>query len=109
MPTKTDVATQPRKKLAAPPVAKHPPNGKDTLDLNHLLYALQAMRVGNLSVRLAGSQLGLGRKTEDARNEIGPATDGMATHLGQVGRVGGREGRTRQRVRLGLSGGAWGD
>src|ERR1043165_4469096 len=108
MPPKTDVATQPRKKIAVPPVAKHPPNGKDTLDLNHLLYALQAMRVGDFSVRMAGNQLGIEGKSADAFNEIVAANERMAKQLEQVGQVVGREGRTRQRVRLGLSGGAWG-
>src|SRR5437763_1386731 len=33
----------------------------------------------------------------------------MAKQLEQVGQVVGREGKTRQRVRLGISGGSWGD
>ena len=50
MPAKSDVAVA-RKKIAVPPPAekaeKHVANGKDALDLNHLLYALQAVRVGD--------------------------------------------------------------
>jgi HAMP domain-containing protein/CheY-like chemotaxis protein/signal transduction histidine kinase len=109
MPSKTDVATQPRKKIAIPPDAKPTPNGKDALDLNHLLYALQAMRVGDFSVRMAGNHLGIEGKIADAFNEIVAANERMAKQLEQVGQVVGREGKTRQRVRLGLSGGAWGD
>jgi len=109
MSTKTDTATQPKKKIAIPPGAKPTPNGKDALDLNHLLYALQAMRVGDFSVRMAGNQLGIEGKIADAFNEIVAANERMAKQLEQVGQVVGRDGKTRQRVRLGLSGGAWGD
>ena len=97
------------RKLAAPPPAKAPLNGKDLLDLNHLLYALQAMRVGDFSVRMAGNQLGIEGKIADTFNEIVAANERMAKQLEQVGQVVGREGKTRQRVRLGLSGGAWGE
>src|SRR6187431_710865 len=109
MSTKTDTATQPKKKIAIPPGAKPTPNGKDALDLNHLLYALQAMRVGDFSVRMAGNQLGIEGKIADAFNEIVAANERMAKQLEQVGQVVGRDGKTRQRVRLGLSGGSWRD
>src|SRR3989440_240627 len=109
MPTKTecDVPTT-RKKIATPP-GKPTVNGKDSLDLNHLLYALQAMRVGDFSVRMAGNQLGIEGKIADTFNEIVAANERMAKQLENVGQVVGREGKTRQRVRLGLSGGAWGE
>src|SRR5215203_4010955 len=112
MPTKieTTAAAAARKKIAVPPSAKPPTaNGKDSLDLNHLLYALQAMRVGDFSVRMAGNQLGIEGKIADTFNEIVAANERMAKQLEQVGQVVGREGRTRQRVRLGLSGGSWND
>ena len=108
MPTKTDVQTA-RKKIAVPPPGSKPTlNGKDSLDLNHLLYALQAMRVGDFSVRMAGNQLGIEGKIADTFNEIVAANERMAKQLEQVGQVVGREGKTRQRVRLGLSGGVVG-
>src|SRR2546421_520332 len=109
MPTKTecDVPTT-RKKIATPP-GKPTVNGKDSLDLNHLLYALQAMRVGDFSVRMAGNQLGIEGKIADTFNEIVAANERMAKQLEQVGQVVGRDGKTRQRVRLGISGGSWGD
>src|SRR5438128_11791459 len=107
MPAKADVSTQTvRKKITVPPPAA---NGKDGLDLNHLLYALQAMSVGDFSVRMAGNQLGIEGKIADTFNEIVAANERMAKQLEQVGQVVGREGKTRQRVRLGLSGGSWGD
>src|SRR5215203_810302 len=112
MPTKieTTAAAAARKKIAVPPTAKPPTaNGKDSLDLNHLLYALQAMRVGDFSVRMAGNQLGIEGKIADTFNEIVAANERMAKQLEQVGQTVGREGKTRQRVRLGLSGGSWND
>src|SRR5437762_2295666 len=110
MPTKTDVAAPAaRKKIAIPPAAKAPINGKDSLDLSHLLHALQAMRVGDFSVRMAGKQRGIEGKIADTFHEIVAANERMAKQLEQVGQVVGREGKTRQRVRLGLSGGSWGD
>src|SRR5437660_682473 len=110
MPVKADVSTQTaRKKIAVPPPSPNPVNGKDDLDLNHLLYALQAMSVGDFSVRMAGNQLGIEGKIADTFNEIVAANERMAKQLENVGQVVGREGKTRQRVRLGLSGGAWGE
>jgi len=108
MPTKTEV-TASRKRIDAPPATKPTPNGKDSLDLNHLLYALQAMRVGDFSVRIASNQLGIEGKIADTFNEIVAANERMAKQLEQVGQIVGRDGKTRQRVRLGLSGGSWGE
>src|SRR5205807_8790702 len=79
------------------------------LDLGQLLHALQAMRVGDFSVRMAGNQLGIAGKIADTFNEIVAENERMANQLERVGQVVGREGKTRQRVRLGLSGGSWGD
>jgi methyl-accepting chemotaxis protein len=104
----TDV--RPPKKPARPPSPpKHGPNGKAPFDLNNLLYALQAVKVGDFSVRMAGDQLGIEGKIADAFNEIVAANERMAKQLERVGQVVGREGNTRQRLRLGLSGGAWGE
>jgi HAMP domain-containing protein/CheY-like chemotaxis protein/signal transduction histidine kinase len=77
--------------------------------LNELLHALQAMRVGDFSVRMAGDRVGLIGKIADTFNEIVATNQRMAQQLDRVGQVVGREGRTRQRVRLGLSDGAWGE
>src|SRR3979409_1147040 len=74
-----------------------------------LLHALQAMRSGDFSVRMTGDQLGIEGKIADTFNEIVAANERMAHQLEHVGQVVGREGKTRQRVKLGLSDGAWGE
>jgi HAMP domain-containing protein/CheY-like chemotaxis protein/signal transduction histidine kinase len=81
----------------------------DAGGLAELLHALQAMRVGDFSVRMAGDRVGLMGKIADTFNEIVGTNQRMAKQLEHVGQVVGREGRTRQRVRLGLSDGAWGE
>ncbi|HTB45285.1 MAG TPA: HAMP domain-containing protein [Acetobacteraceae bacterium] len=79
-----------------------------SLALHELLHALQAMRTGNFSVRLPTDRTGLEGKIADTFNEIVAANERMARELEHVGQVVGREGKTRTRVRFGLSGGAWG-
>ncbi|MDB5558112.1 MAG: hybrid sensor histidine kinase/response regulator, partial [Enterovirga sp.] len=87
------------------------PNGH--LDGNvhaiELLEALQAMRLGDFSVRLPSHHTGLEGKIADAFNDIVASNERMATELEHVGQVVGREGKTRNRVRFGTSHGAWGD
>ena len=75
--------------------------------LNGLLHALQAMRAGDFSVRMEGDHLGIEGKIADTFNEIVTANERMAKQLENVGEVVGRDGKTRQRVRLGLSTGSW--
>ena len=84
-------------------------NGLTEHGLNELLNALQAMRVGDFTVRMAGDRVGLIGKIGDTFNDIVATNQRMAQQLERVGQVVGREGRTRQRVRLGLSDGAWGE
>ena len=67
------------------------------------------MRFGDFSVRLPGDQTGLSGKIADTFNEIVAANERMAQQLEHVGQVVGREGKTRQRVKFGLSDGAWGE
>ena len=74
-----------------------------------LLHALQAMRVGDFSVRMAGDQDGVLGKIADTFNEIAGANQRIAQQLDRVGQEVGREGKTRQRVKFGLSHGAWGE
>src|SRR5436305_478300 len=107
--TMTTDVRQPKKSGRPPSPPKHGPNGKAPFDLNNLLYALKAMKVGDFSVRMAGDQLGIEGKIADAFNEIVAANERMAKQLEKVGEVVGREGNTRQRLRRGLSGGSWGD
>src|SRR6202795_2861267 len=79
------------------------------LNLNQLLDVLRAMQSGNFSVRLPGSQVGVAGKICDAFNTIVAANQRIAQQLENVGEVVGRQGKTRTRVRFGLSGGAWAD
>ncbi|MFZ0425072.1 MAG: HAMP domain-containing protein [Xanthobacteraceae bacterium] len=67
------------------------------------------MRVGDFSVRMPGDRIGIMGKIADTFNEIVATNQRMAKQLERVGQVVGREGRTRQRVRVGLSDGAWGE
>jgi HAMP domain-containing protein/CheY-like chemotaxis protein/predicted transcriptional regulator len=86
-----------------------PVDGGASPELYDLLNALQTMRVGDFSVRLPGGQVGLLGKIADTFNEIVAGNERMAQQLERVGQVVGREGKTRQRVKFGLSHGAWGE
>jgi HAMP domain-containing protein/signal transduction histidine kinase/DNA-binding response OmpR family regulator len=77
--------------------------------LAQFLDVLRAMQAGNFSVRLPGSQVGVAGKICDAFNTIVAANQRIAQQLENVGEVVGRQGKTRTRVRFGLSGGAWAD
>src|SRR5262252_3228620 len=78
-------------------------------DQHQLLHALQAMRLGDFSVRLPGDQTGLPGKIADTFNEIVAANKQMALELKRVGQVVGKEGRTRERTNFHESRGAWGE
>src|SRR5882672_1223497 len=77
--------------------------------LTSLLTALQAMRLGDFSVRMAGDQVGILGKIADAFNDIAAANERMAGQLEHVGEMVGREGKTRYRVSFGVASGAWGE
>jgi len=114
MPRTSDVATKNKNgtaaTAAAASLAQAPGvNGGENPELRELLHALQAVRVGDFSVRMPGHQVGLMGKVADTFNEIVAANQRMARQLERVGQVVGREGKTRQRVRFGLSEGAWGE
>jgi HAMP domain-containing protein/CheY-like chemotaxis protein/signal transduction histidine kinase len=74
---------------------------------HELLHVLQAMRIGDFSVRLPSDRTGLEGKIADTFNEIVAANERMASELAHVGQVVGREGKTRTRVKFGLQSGAW--
>jgi HAMP domain-containing protein/CheY-like chemotaxis protein/signal transduction histidine kinase len=78
-------------------------------ELRQLLHALQAVRDGDFSVRLPGDWTGLEGKIADTFNEIVAANAKMAGELERVGRVVGKQGKTRQRVKFGRLSGAWGE
>ena len=88
--------------------AEHPTNGTGH-QFHELLAALQAVRVGDFSVRMSGDRLGIEGKIADTFNEIVAANQRMAQQLERVGQRVGKEGKTKQRVRFGLSSGSWGE
>src|SRR3954454_20106465 len=90
-----------------PSVSEHVGDGRAFE--HELLHALQAIRAGDFSARLLGEQTGVRGKITDLFNDIASANQRMAQQLEGVGESVGRDGRTRQRVRLGVSTGAWGE
>jgi HAMP domain-containing protein/CheY-like chemotaxis protein/signal transduction histidine kinase len=70
---------------------------------------LQAVRDGDFSVRLPGDWTGLEGKIADTVNEIVQSNARMASELERVGKVVGKQGKTRQRVKFGRASGAWGE
>src|ERR1700731_1480065 len=110
------VATQKtRKSIAAPPPTP-PTDNLDTgklnghaAELHALLHALQAVKTGDFSVRMAGHEVGLFGKIADTFNDIVASNQRMAQQLEHVGQLVGREGQTRQRVKFDLSSGSWAD
>ncbi|MBX9864250.1 MAG: HAMP domain-containing protein [Hyphomicrobium sp.] len=86
------------------------PNGKG--GDNHvaeMLFALRAMREGDFSVRLPGDWPDLWGRAADTFNDIVATNQRMAQQFDQVGQVVGREGMTKQRVRIGSTAGSWGE
>jgi HAMP domain-containing protein/CheY-like chemotaxis protein/signal transduction histidine kinase len=77
--------------------------------LSELLAALQGMRGGDFSIRMSGDSVGIEGKIADTFNDIIAANQRMAKQLERVGEVVGREGKTKQRVKFGVSSGAWGE
>jgi hypothetical protein len=64
-----------------------------SVGMHELLHALQAMRIGDFSVRLPSDRTGLEGKIADTFNEIVAANERMASELAHVGQVVGREAR----------------
>ena len=77
--------------------------------LSELLRALQAVGDGDFSVRLPGEWTGLEGKVADAFNSIVTSNARVASDLGRVAMVVGKQGRARQRVQFGRLSGAWGE
>src|ERR1043165_2101431 len=114
MTVRTESAGTPASKRKTVPPKK--PNGNGTafveatvIDQAELLEALQAMKMGDFSVRMSGSHTGIAGKLADTFNEIAAANQRMAEQLERVGEVVGRQGKTRHRVKFGHSVGAWGE
>nr|WP_291154833.1 HAMP domain-containing protein [Hyphomicrobium sp.] len=67
------------------------------------------MREGDFSVRLPGDWPDLWGRAADTFNDIVATNQRMAQQFDQVGQVVGREGMTKQRVRIGSTAGSWGE
>ncbi len=85
---------------------QHPEDSQ--LDLRRLLRALQAVRDGDFSVRLAGDQTGLAGKIADTFNEIVTCNERLAGELERAGQIVGKDGKTRHRMSSDRRSGAWG-
>jgi HAMP domain-containing protein/CheY-like chemotaxis protein/signal transduction histidine kinase len=79
------------------------------IELQNLLQSLRAMRAGDFSVRMTGEHDGILGKIADTFNDIVASNERMEQQLERVGQLVGREGKTRHRVKFGLSNGAWGE
>ena len=112
MSAKGETATRNRKRAAAPPQPLgNPESGKPNghaAELHSLLHALQAVKTGDFSVRMSGHETGLFGKISDTFNEIVANNQRMAQQLEHVGKLVGRDGQTRHRVKLGSVSGSWG-
>ena len=74
-----------------------------------ILQSLQTMKNGDFRVRLPVSWTGLPGKIADNFNEIVTANERMAFELKRVGQAVGKEGKTRERIRVEEHRGAWDD
>src|SRR3981081_3139426 len=108
-PTTKTPSNKPSRNGANPPPAPGTANGSRGFELHELLHALQSMRVGDFSVRMAGDRTGIEGKIADTFNEIVSANQRMDDQLDRVGQLVGREGKARHRVKFGLADGAWGE
>ena len=74
-----------------------------------ILQSLQTMKDGDFSVRLPVTWIGLPGKIADSFNEIVTANEQMALELKRVGKAVGKEGKTRERIRVEQRRGEWND
>ena len=89
-------------------VPHHTNGAVDGAELRDLIAILGAMRAGDFSVRLPTDWDGLWGRVADIFNDIVASNERMSQQLDRVGQVVGREGQTKQRVRIGSAVGAWG-
>jgi CheY-like chemotaxis protein/HAMP domain-containing protein len=95
------------RKILSPPRSRR--NGTQSDELSDLLRAMEAMRAGDFSVRLPGTPEGALGRIHVLFNEIVAANQNMAQQLERIGKAVGEQGRTRQRVKFGISTAAWGE
>ena len=94
---------------AARRLSPSPPPAPPTPELYELMRALEVVRSGDFSVRLPSGQDGVVGKISVLFNEIVGANQNMAQQLERIGKAVGEQGRTRQRVKFGISTASWGD
>ncbi len=99
--------TQERERRPRKSNGRHGAEGK-SLDQRKLLRALQAVRDGDFSARLASDQTGLAGKVADTFNEIVASNQRLARELERAGQIVGKDGKTRHRVSSDRRSGAWG-
>ncbi|HET6205279.1 MAG TPA: HAMP domain-containing protein, partial [Terracidiphilus sp.] len=87
------------------PANGHEPPASECMPV--ILECLQTMKNGDFSVRLPVSWTGLAGKIADNFNEIVATNERMAFELKRVGQAVGKEGRTRERIRVERRRGAW--
>ncbi|HEY2472384.1 MAG TPA: HAMP domain-containing protein, partial [Terracidiphilus sp.] len=75
--------------------------------LTTILQGLKTMKDGDFSVRLPVAWTGLPGKIADNFNEIVTANEQMASELKRVGLAVGKEGKTRERIRVEHRRGCW--
>src|ERR1051326_8268545 len=76
-------------------------------DLSAILASLQQMQQGDFSARLPGSWTGLPGKIAYTFNDIVAANEQMARELKRVGQAVGKEGKTRERIKVPRYSGSW--
>jgi len=87
-----------------------PPNGPQPPASEYMaaiLASLNTMKNGDFSVRLPVTWTGMAGRIADNFNEIVATNERMALELKRVGQAVGKEGRTRERIRLERRRGAW--
>src|SRR5260370_34658196 len=89
--------TQVRERRTRKSNGRHGAEAK-SLDQRKLLRALQAVRDGDFSVRLASDQTGVGGKVADTFNEIVASNERLARELERAGQIVGKDGKNRHRM-----------
>ncbi|MCC6493734.1 MAG: HAMP domain-containing protein, partial [Pirellulales bacterium] len=95
--------------LQDPPVDAQVDGQEDgqEVDLQALLAALTSLRHGDFTVRLPATWTGMAGKVGDAFNEVMDRLEGTSDELERISRVVGKEGKIKQRARLGSLSGSW--
>ena len=82
-------------------------NTTNSTEMIALLTALTAVKKGTPGVRLPVEWTGVAGKVSDAFNEVMEMNERMASELGRLSRIVGKDGRLSQRMSLGDVEGFW--